>query len=305
MTLANQTINCEICCARARGWARISAFDHYRCTDCGHTFVHPKPPQTELDAFYDRADYYSHAELQHDRLKAEAADRAQRLLRQAKQMGLQARLLDVGCGTGTFLLEAKRWGWNASGLDRSEKMATTARSYSQCSVTAGILETVNIVGAPFPVVTAWEVLEHAIDPRAFFSALVARVEHGGLLAVSTPLGDGLVAKVLGVRFPMLSPPDHLSIFSKRSLLTLAEGLGLSVMEWRSFSNMGSQQLASGFARFLLKSELSSLGHGARMVVDAFGVALAWAPKLIDTAGQGSEMEVVFRKGHAEEPFRSN
>jgi len=286
---------CEICSSKSLRWAQISGFDHYRCVECRHIFVCPKPSQKELDGFYARRDYYEHAEQHLVDLEREAEERAERLLRLANRLQLEARLLDIGCGTGTFLRAARLCGWSGAGVDRSEELATQARRNSQCAVTVGVAEQVTISGTPFPVVTAWEVLEHNIDPKAFLKALARHTQEGGIVAISTPLADGWIARILGSRFPMLSPPDHLSIFSKQSLLILAEQSGLEVTRWRAFSNIRSPQLASGFARFVLKKRVEDLKWPASVAVHFLAAAFAWVPKVIDFLGQGSEMEVFLRK----------
>jgi SAM-dependent methyltransferase len=244
---------------------------------------------------YQQSSYYSRGEEERDRLEREADDRARRLSALASRRGLHKRLLDVGCGNGIFLVAAQRQGWRVTGVDRSERLASTARERARCEVATGVLEELELSREQFPLVTAWEVLEHARDARAFFSTLVNRVEIHGLLALSTPLSDGLVARVLGRRFPMLSPPEHLSLFSKRSLMALASQHGLHCIGWRAFSNIGPRQIASGIARYGMRCELVELGPLARFAATTFGMATAWGPILVDAFGHGSEMEVVFAK----------
>jgi hypothetical protein len=143
------------------------------------------------------------------------------------------------------------------------------------------------------VVSAWEVVEHATDVRAFFSALEQAVTPGGLLAVSTPLGDGLPARLLGVRNPMLTPPEHLSIFTRRSLRRLAAEYGFEEIDYRSFSNLGRRELASGIAKYVLGKRLEELHGLLRTLVHALAAASGWITRVIDVAGYGTEMQVVF------------
>lgn len=286
---------CEICDASAPYWAVIASYRHYRCGRCGHLFVFPRPSQAELDAFYQPGDYYDLAGAQEARLVAEARSRIALLGALAGRWGLERRVLDVGCASGLFLTAAREAGWDAFGIDRSENIVERARSRAGVTVFNGIFEQSGVPGGPYPIVSAWEVLEHAVDVRSFFLSLVRAVAPGGLLALSTPLGSGLPARILGVRYPMLTPPEHLSIFSRRSLRILAEENGLQQVDYRSFSNLGIESLASGLARILFGKparELTLLGRTATRV-------LAWTcaglPYLMDAGGVGTEMQVVFRR----------
>ena len=273
----------------------IDSYDHYRCGHCGHLFVCPKPSQQDLDAFYFDGNYYDKAEAEQDRLLREASQRLRRLRRLSMHFGLSRRLLEVGCASGYFLRQAADDGWQITGVDRSSELARQAREYSGVEVLSGRIEQMELVNGPFPIVTAWEVVEHTLDPKAFFSALARNVAAGGLLALSTPLANGVPARLLGGRFPMLTPPEHLSLFTRRSINLLASGFGFKEVSYRSFSNLGPESLASGFAKLLLGREIGEVPGIARSICGLAGVALAWVPTVIDTAGWGTEMEIVFRR----------
>jgi hypothetical protein len=276
-----QGVACEICETEAQFWASIDAYDHYRCGNCGHLFVSPRPFQEELDACYLEGHYYDKAETERDRLVREASQRVMRLEHLSVRFGLPRRLLDVGCASGYFM--------------RSDELVKRAREYSGAEVLSGLLEQIELVNSPFPIVTTWEVVEHTIDPRAFFAALSRNVALGGLLALSTPLANGIPARLLGTKFPMLTPPQHLSLFTRRSINLLASEFGFREVSYRSFSNLVPKSLASGLSKLLFRKNIEELSGLGRSVCGAAAVAVAWAPIAIDWAGWGTEMEIVFRR----------
>jgi len=286
---------CEVCSTPTRFWAVIESYNHYRCGHCGHLFVHPRPSQETLDAFYMGGRYYDKAEAEQDRLLREAAQRLRRLDRLCLRFGLTRRMLDVGCASGYFIKQAVDAGWQATGIDRSVTLAQRAREHAATLVIDGILEELDLADSPYPVVTAWEVVEHARDPRTFFSALVKNTVPGGLLALSTPLANGIPARMLGTKFPMLIPPEHLSLFTRRSINLLASGFGLEEVSYRSFSNLGPASLASGFAKLIFRRNIDQVSAAGRAACRLAGWALAWVPMAVDGAGWGSEMEIVFRR----------
>lgn len=290
--------NCEICAKEALHWANIQGFDHFLCGSCKHLFVWPKPTPESLDWFYRDGGYYNCAEQQRARLIREARSRIDLLQKLAVRFGLSHRLLDVGCASGIFLAAASEAGWAICGVERSEVTANRARSAVSCDVFAAVLEDSDVPGAPFSVVTVWEVIEHSLDVRRFFAALARNVQKGGLLAISTPMADGWIAKLLGTKFPMLTPPEHLSIFSRTSLVRLASEHGFSSVNVRSFSNLSPRSLASGLCRYGFGNTLESCSTIQRATALAFGVVAGWIPPLVDTLGRGSEMQIVFRKNPA-------
>jgi SAM-dependent methyltransferase len=287
-------ISCDICRKDAQFWATIVSYDHYRCAKCGHLFVYPKPSQQELDNFYLNGRYYDKAEGEKARLVKEASLRMEKLQRLATRFNLSRRLLDVGCASGYFIRQAATAGWYATGVDRSEDIARRARESSGAEVFSGRIEQMELGKGAFSIVTAWEVVEHTTDPRAFFSALARNVAAGGLLALSTPLANGVPAKLMGTRFPMLTPPEHLSLFTRQSIKLLASEFGFKEVSYRSFSNLGPRSLASGLSKLLIGKNIGQAPVFFRSLWNLTGVALAWIPMIVDSIGLGTEMEIIFR-----------
>jgi 2-polyprenyl-3-methyl-5-hydroxy-6-metoxy-1,4-benzoquinol methylase len=289
------TVDCEVCRHRAEFWISKHGYRHYRCIGCGHVFVSPQPSQAELDKFYESETYYDKAETQRDRLVREAQKRVAKLDQLRKRYGLSKQLLDVGCASGYFLQQASTNGWNVTGLDRSESLAKQARQRSDAPVFTGLLEQAQLDQGSYSVVTAWEVLEHTIDPHSFFQALARHVAKGGLLVLSTPLANGIPARILGPNFPMLIPPEHLRLFTRKSLNILAAQFGFEEVGYNSFSNLESQSLASGLVRLSLHCRLEEVSEQVRALYRLAGIMLAWAPEVVDWCGWGSEMEIVLQR----------
>jgi SAM-dependent methyltransferase len=81
---------------------------------------------------------------------------------------------------------------------------------------------------PFDIVVAGEVIEHLEAPGSFLRASHELVAPGGRIVVTTPNAAALTnfaAPLLGVE---LIHPDHLALFSPRTLLVLLERTGWDV-----------------------------------------------------------------------------
>jgi len=286
---------CEICDAATVRWATLSGYDLFRCVSCNHLFVYPVPATELIEQFYESGDFYSAAEFQHKRLIREARSRSRLLEYLRNRHGLKRSLLDIGCASGFFLQAMKEQGWSITGVEQSDVLAERARARTGATVWRTPIERLETGGRTFAAITAWEVIEHVRDPRVFMATVASHLSPGGLLALSTPLGDGLPAKLLGTQFPMLTPPEHLRIFSRVSVLKLAKEFSLEPVHVRSFSNLGIRTLASGFCKLLFGRaplECNALQRAAGLLV---GVGLVWIPPIFDAAGYGSEIQVIFRK----------
>ncbi len=284
--------DCEICgSARVAPWVTVTGYVYHRCRQCRHLSVRPRPSAAVIEAYYRDAAFYDKAISEEVRLAAEARVRVRELQHLAERFGLEHRLLDVGCATGVFLREARDARWSVSGIEPSPALAERARARG-LTVSEGWLERVP-ASDRYPVVTAWEVIEHVLDPISFFRHLRARVRPGGLLALSTPLSTGLPALLLRSRFPMLSAPEHLSVFSRRSLALLATRLGFEVVAFKSFSNLKRDNLARGLCR-LAFGRAAEPGTTTWRLAAALSSLLAPLPRVMDALGAGSEMQVVLR-----------
>src|SRR5687767_977356 len=229
-------------------WVQVAGFSHYHCNNCQHLFVYPKPLQDVVESYYRDARFYRKAEVEEARLTCEAQARVQVLTNLVEMHGLGKSLLDAGCASGIFMEQAQRAGWLVEGVEMSPALCEKAIAKG-LSVVNGPLEDLKSK-RQYPIVTAWEVIEHTVDPEAFLAQLSSRTERGGFVALSTPLNNGLPARLLGPRFPYICPPEHLSLFSKQSIHILGKRIGLEPIYFRSFSNLKKENLKRGFDRFI-------------------------------------------------------
>ena len=134
------------------------------------------------------------------------------------------RLLDIGCGAGSLLEAARQHGWQAQGLDVSLHAANHVRGLG-FEVFAGELHEAAYPSQHFDVVTAAELLEHVSDPRALVQEVARILRPGGLFWTTTPHARGLSARVLGLNWRCIWPPEHLQLFSIGGLQALLRGAG--------------------------------------------------------------------------------
>lgn len=253
-----------------------------RCHSCASLYVDPIPSAGVVAAIYAQTDYYDQARKHESRLRAEAVVRAAMLARR----GVRS-VLEVGCAAGYFLDALREYGIRAEGVEPGPAGDDAIRAghvVHRC-----YLEELPQGVRDFDAVALWEVVEHTGDPLALLRAAVARLRPGGFLALSTPSMSGVPALLLGRRFPMITPPEHLTLMSARGLRRLLFRAGLAIETQTSFSNLTAPQIASGLQRFAL-----GRSRAAERVARALGKLGEPAVRLVDRLGLGTEIEVVAR-----------
>jgi SAM-dependent methyltransferase len=160
-----------------------------RCRLCGLTYLGNPPPEDALyEGYYDAstmqaADY--RAASPDPRLRELFAINQQRAERVAK-LADGGRLLDVGCGRGQFVWSAAAAGFDAQGIDVSERAVAWARDELGVQAQARTLEEVAAEGEQFDVITLWHVLEHFADPYAALRLVWQALKPGGWCVVEVP-----------------------------------------------------------------------------------------------------------------------
>lgn len=172
------------------------------------------------------------------------------------------RLLDVGCGAGSLLRAAASAGWEAEGVEVSRTAAEHVRGEG-FRVFCGELAEAEYPAGHFDVVTASEVLEHVADPQALVSEIARVLRPGGLFWATTPHGRGISARVLGLAWSNVSPPEHLQLFSRGGMSALLGAAGFRRPHIATH-NMNPFEILAAWRQRLRKPGGSGdcAGHGA-------------------------------------------
>lgn len=210
-------------------------FTYYRCEGCGLVFLDPRPTEEEILEFYTK-DYYGEGSqkfiswLSLPRLVF-AWERVRRLQKCFQTPG---RVLDVGCGEGTFLRLLKKEGWECFGTELTAEMASRASRFG-VSVSTGEIHENQFPLRYIDVITFWQVLEHLRNPAKIIKSLLPSLKKKGIVAISTPNISSFQAQVFGAEWFHLDPPRHLYLFSPETLKILMESLGFDLVRLYHFS----------------------------------------------------------------------
>ena len=170
------------------------------------------------------------------------------------------RLLDVGCGAGAFLEAAARGGWDAIGIEVSQTAAAHLRKQG-FEVFCGELEKANHPDGHFDVVIASEVFEHVRDPKAMIGEIARVLRPGGLLWATTPHGRGISARMLGNKWSIVCPPEHLQLFSVSGIKRLLADVGFRHVKVATHGTNPFEILHSFRGRAITSPDNGAVGGG--------------------------------------------
>ncbi len=223
--------NCPICLTESQ-----EAYIHpegilMRCPSCSHCFFNQRTLEQEIysEEYFIKTHKNWFQNPNYRLFKS--------LARSVTDYGKGARVLDVGCGRGDFLIYLRKTDptLQLTGID----LAPIPPSESICFITRDIF----LLDLPetFDVIVSLAVIEHVSDVRKFLDKLKSFGHPGSTIAIMTLNESGwiyLVAKVLRAlgfsgAFNRLYSKHHLHHYTYQSLRQLFEHAGLRIISHRT------------------------------------------------------------------------
>jgi len=217
----------------------------------------PQPFAEKMNRYYESANYISHTDSKKtviDQMyqwvkKSALRSKVNFIDRLASEKG---NLLDIGCGTGDFLVACKMQGWKSTGIEPNEKARKSGiaklKTNSNEKNSEHIFQDINEYRTSiekgrteekFDVITLWHVLEHVPDITNYVKELHGLLTENGCLVVAVPNHKSYDAGVYGKYWAAYDTPRHLWHFSKKSVSLLftivkMEVIEIKPMKWDAF-----------------------------------------------------------------------
>jgi 2-polyprenyl-3-methyl-5-hydroxy-6-metoxy-1,4-benzoquinol methylase len=186
-----------------------------KCRSCGFVFMEKIPTIDELTLFYSNYSYDSDSPL--SPLTKESYNL---LLDKFEKFRKTNKILDVGCGRGWFLIEAKKRGWEVYGTEFSEKAIEVCEA-SGLNMKMGKLENNTFSQGVFDIITSFEVIEHINNPLEEIANIHRFLRKGGLFYCTTPNFNAYLRYYLRENYNnVIVYPEHLSYYTRSTLKKL-------------------------------------------------------------------------------------
>lgn len=261
-----QKANCDICgpsesemvgCIEAKCYAPGKKFEMHRCGNCGLVYL-PLTSQPDILYTYYPDNYTPHDVNFHRKtifsqvlmdpirrwlftLPAVSQKGCRRAIRNIlaavyNQTAYRSipppqkngKLLDIGCGTGSYLLMMKKIGWEGVGVERNKKAADHGKKVLGLDVRAGLFEDIVLPQKYFDVITMWHSLEHFPSPYRVLTKAGSILKDEGLIIIGIPNYDSLDRRIFGENWNGFEVPLHLYHFTSKTIRKLLESAGFQV-----------------------------------------------------------------------------
>lgn len=240
--MKGEILQCPVCAKKreffpitrvknSRKYLKIIYFDYYQCSVCSLMILYPTVPITKVKQIYDKTYYKKLSDFLSNPF-------IQKLLELrffksydefvSSKFPKHEVLLDIGCGTGDFLVSMKKKGYEVFGLDPYvDSVRITSKKIGKRNVIRGYIKDINKMNKKFKIITLWHVLEHTYDPRGDIKAIYRSIEKNGALFLEVPSGDSFSLQLWKEYYAWHMVPEHNLYFTKKSLSLLLREVGFS------------------------------------------------------------------------------
>ena len=182
----------------------------------------PRPNDLSLSKYYESEDYISHSDS-----NKSLFDRIYQIVRNytlSQKIKLinsfdsqEKILLDLGAGTGDFLLKCQKDGWKVEGVEPSMNARKLAEEKTGTKLKTQISE---LGTQRYDVITMWHVLEHVPNLTEYVSQLEELLKPDGTIVVAVPNHKSFDASYYGNFWAAYDVPRHLWHFSQTAIRNL-------------------------------------------------------------------------------------
>jgi 2-polyprenyl-3-methyl-5-hydroxy-6-metoxy-1,4-benzoquinol methylase len=227
---------CPLCQSERRETSYEQFGEHkiMRCLDCQVYYLYPRLTEEAMRRFYTNDNYFEGGDSGYSDTSYADQERAlsatfKRLMRNLQKRKLTGgSLLEIGCGYGYLLEEAKEYFSFRVGTDFSPQGVRLSSAKAD-KVYEGGVEQVP-ADAKFDCVVATHVIEHVYQPFEFIKQLISHSKPGGTIVLAAPDMGGMLRKLMGHRWASFKTPEHVLYFDSVTLSGLMRKAGLTGIE---------------------------------------------------------------------------
>ncbi len=200
--------------------------DIVKCPKCGIVYAKRRLNESGLPKYW--GDYLSRIHV-HD---PEAVEKRNKMYQIdyafSSQFVPSGKVLDVGCGNGSFMSVYEQHGYDVVGVEYGKEAADTAEK--QHSVRYGVFDEMDFGEEKFDLVIFRGVLQYVPYPKKYIEKAISLLSSGGHLFITAqPNMNSLAFQLFGKRFTQPVTGADFVGFTESALTTYLSKLGLKKM----------------------------------------------------------------------------
>lgn len=187
------------------------------------------PVPLDLEKYYESENYQSHhnqkktlLNMVYNSVKKRSFKKKESLFADGNR---KKSILDIGAGTGDFLLYCKSRNHRVMGVEPNK----TARKIAKSKGLDLHQSTDKLIGQQFDVITMWHVLEHVPNLFEFVDRLKSLLKPEGRLLIAVPNFKSYDAKYYKEFWAAYDVPRHIWHFSQKSIHNLFDSVQMKVL----------------------------------------------------------------------------
>ncbi len=126
------------------------------------------------------------------------------------------KMLDVGCGPGLFLIEAKKRGWEVYGTEFTDNQLAYLNKKG-INTLKGKLNDNSFKDEMFDIIISSEVIEHINNPVEEIKHFNRLIRKGGVVYITTPNFNALERYFLKGDYEIIEYPEHLCYYTPKTI----------------------------------------------------------------------------------------
>lgn len=228
-------------CQKRNTYLFLSFFprSYFKCENCQLVFLYPLPSLKEKN-FFNKKIYGEKKNLINYLEKEEYwRKRARKILKKISlfvKNGQKPKLLDVGCYSGIFLDEARKWGWEVRGIEQEkEAVKFVIKRFNLPIINKDFLKV--DFKEKFDVITLIDVFEHFSNLSLVLKKIKTLLTLDGILFIQCPNIESLMFKITKKNWHWLLPEVHFYHFSLFSLKKILKENGFKIVEFATYDDI--------------------------------------------------------------------
>lgn len=245
-------LGCPVCKSTNFKFWRTAYDDRYgnptayalsTCSECNHLMTVPRLSEKDLPSLYEK--YYPRKNVTAASI-IQSIDTSPKIFKKISRwfFGVNNqgqylvksgdKLLDVGCGSGGSLLEAKSLGAEAYGIEADPNVARLAKELG-LQIHQGSIFDNPFPGKFFDLIIMNQVIEHIPEPDVMLAFLADRLTPAGRLILVFPNIDSIWRCIFRGSWINWHVPYHQHHFNKRTMKTLVGRCGYQILRSRTIT----------------------------------------------------------------------